>query len=74
MAVPLQSFLLKSEENSPRGSHCSEDTLPLFSIPIGRHLQKQAYNNHHKADGTTRNPFNDSLIASGADDGKVKYT
>jgi hypothetical protein len=50
------------------GYHCSEVIPPLYSIRIGEGGRRRRWT----ALTACRNPFNDSLIASGSDDGKVR--
>lgn len=66
-AVHLQSSLLKKEAEFLRGYRSSEVIPLLYWIQTGK---QEAGSRLHGAD-LDRNPFNDSLIASGSDDGKV---
>lgn len=65
------SFLWKNEASSQSASLCAEATLPLFWTPTGKQLLLTP-NTAHALILYLRNPFNDDLIASGSDDGKVR--
>ena len=70
MAGPLLLYQSMRREDCPSEYRCSEGTPRSYWILIGEYYATEV----HIAviDKVPRNPFDDSVIASGSDDGKVR--